>query len=249
MAETFAQTKLQWLDALNDDREVPHFAARLASRLALKHADREDGCCHPGKAYLAEQFGVDVSTIERALRALRKRGWIAVEARPGPGAKLHIRLLIDNLCDGDKVVKMPSKVTGIHKRSRHFCRKDPCNSAPQELSEKNPNAHTCAREAEPKHRRIFTPLPMCEGWDGFAEWAEWCEEELGKPMRDVFASKLLYGKRRYTVPAQAPPASPLGLKSTFEFIEQFGLEAEARRKARDQAVAGGVRSHEPGGAA
>jgi hypothetical protein len=67
--------RLQWQAALSEDPALPARAIALAVRLSAKYADKYNAAW-PGRARLARDLGVTVSTIDRMKARLSVRGWL-----------------------------------------------------------------------------------------------------------------------------------------------------------------------------
>lgn len=85
----FTRFKFEWLNQIAADGELPPNACRVAVRLAHYH-DRDKGYAWPGIERLAGELGIkSPNTVRAAVKALEKRGHLAVEWSAGGPKQTH----------------------------------------------------------------------------------------------------------------------------------------------------------------
>ena len=73
----WSRARWAWLDAVEEDTELPASAKVLASVLARRFADHITGQCFPGNAVLMKAIGgKSEDTVQRGFKALAARGWL-----------------------------------------------------------------------------------------------------------------------------------------------------------------------------
>lgn len=80
--DIFNHGRHRWLGNLARDTGLPGAALRVAI-LLWEHMNADRGYAWPSLVYIAEQLGVDKSTVVRSLKKLEVRGWISTERRCG----------------------------------------------------------------------------------------------------------------------------------------------------------------------
>lgn len=93
--------------------DVKDFAVRLFVYLVARHADREDGTCHPKRRTIAAALGVTEKTIDRAFGQLKKAGALTIDNRHDESGQLISSLytmIFDNPEGGGRVKNVPTPV-------------------------------------------------------------------------------------------------------------------------------------------
>jgi biotin operon repressor len=80
---SIAKQKFAWIDRIVLDRNVPHFACRVAVLISNKYLNRTSGDAWPSQSKLAADLGVCRRTIQYALDTLIETGHIAVQVSRG----------------------------------------------------------------------------------------------------------------------------------------------------------------------
>jgi hypothetical protein len=94
----------RWLGRVARDEKLSGAALRTAILLwELQNAERR--CAWPSLTYIAARLKMHKSTVIRALRALRRRGWITIGHRGGRQRTNEYRISFGLMDDDDQDVK------------------------------------------------------------------------------------------------------------------------------------------------
>jgi len=101
--------KLKLLQAIAEDSTLAPTDYRLAILLLTRHFNAEKGCAWPSRTRLAEETGVALCTVTRALKRLETGGHFAVRRDKG---RSHTNryypafVAVDSICE-EKVASVP----------------------------------------------------------------------------------------------------------------------------------------------
>ena len=128
----FNHTRHRWLGMVARDPKLPGAAQRVAI-LLWEHMNADYGYAWPSLVYVAEQLGINKSTVVRSIKKLEAQGWIKVERRCGRhrGNRYRLAFGVQGL-DGDH----------LDDTEKHDCDDDPfqgggCSDAPKRLQPDN----------------------------------------------------------------------------------------------------------------
>jgi hypothetical protein len=85
VADPHTRAKLQWLDAIAEDRQIPHLAFRLAYVIASKYLNRNSGEAWPSHQTLANDLDVNEKTVRLNIAVLAKANRLRVTSGRGRG--------------------------------------------------------------------------------------------------------------------------------------------------------------------
>jgi len=118
--QTFAGAKLDWMTANGQDRRLKKYHSwfKIGFYLA-QHVNKRTRKAYPTEQYLADLVGCSLSTVERAMRAFRKTGWLHVEYKRDYDHKTETwktRSIYTLL--NDNVQTMLDEITELRRRRR-----------------------------------------------------------------------------------------------------------------------------------
>jgi hypothetical protein len=105
--KSYTSLKLDWLDQVESDADLPASAFKIAYRLS-KHFDKDTLEGFPGIESIAEKTGLGKATVVDMVRRLEAHGHIAIKSgRPGRGHSHRYRMIIkgrpaEHFEDGEK---------------------------------------------------------------------------------------------------------------------------------------------------
>ena len=97
---SFHYARHSWLSLVGSDPKMTGAALRVAIHL-WSHMNAERGCAWPALTTIANDMGLDKSTVTRAIKLLSTRGWINVRRRGGRHRSNEYRIAFGSMLDDD----------------------------------------------------------------------------------------------------------------------------------------------------
>jgi DNA-binding transcriptional MocR family regulator len=157
--KSFNAQKFAWIERIVQDRNVPHFACRVAVLIGTKYLNRTSGDAWPSQGHLAADMGVCRRTIQYALDALIATGHLAVQI--SRGCINHYRPIFeteDAQSDAQVDAQQGAQVERVDAQSdatdvRNLTTGGCANSFAHNPSKKNPSKKNPIKK-NPKRKRV-----------------------------------------------------------------------------------------------